>query len=155
VWRLEIERLDLILTAIEKEQVRLEGELAARGFFAVKLRETHLYIVYLKDREPGPYTIREPCLWPKRDKETLLSLFQVAVRHPAAQAVYLRALLTAKDRQGTIVFPAGRFDIPLARRLATPLPAKHPALGKARAKGPAPVIFYEEIEDGDTRSSEV
>jgi hypothetical protein len=147
VWKLEIERLSLIEKAIEKEKVRVEGQLSARAFFAVKLRESHLYIVYLKDREPGPYTIREPCLWPKRDKETLLSLLQVAARHPAAMAVYLRGLVAAKDRQGTIVFPAGRFDILLAHRLATPLPAKHPALGKAKPKTSAPVIFYEEIEE--------
>src|ERR1700741_6727 len=142
MWRLEIERLDFILEAIEKEKLRLENELSARAFFAVKLRESHLYIVYLKDRDPGPYTIREPCLWPKRDKETLLSLLHVAARHPAAMAVSLRGLLAAKDRQGTIVFPAARFDIPLAHRIATPLPPKHPALGKAKPKSPPPVIFY-------------
>jgi hypothetical protein len=149
VWKLEIEKLSLIIEALEKEKMRLEHELAARAFFAIRLREAHLYIVYLRDREPGPYSITEPCLWPRQDKGTLLSLLGVAVRHPAAQAVYLRGLLAAKDRQGSLIFPAGRFDIPLARRIATPLPPKHPALGKqkGKAKAPPPVIFYEEIEE--------
>jgi hypothetical protein len=147
VWKLEIPRLSLILEALEKEKVRLEHELFARGFAAIRLRESDLYIVYLKDREPGPYAISEPCLWPKRDKGTLLALFAAATQHPAAQAVYLRVLLAAKDRQGSPVFPAGRFDIRLASRLATPLPPKHPALGQPKKKSPPPVIFYEEIEE--------
>ena len=150
VWKLEIERLDLIHTAIGKEAARVENELVARAFFAVRVRECHLYIVYLKDGEPGPYSIREPCLWPERDKGTLLSLLKVASRHSAAMSVSLRALLAGKDRSGTLVFPVGRFDIPLARRVATPLPRGHPALrpGKEKAKTSAPIVFYEEIDNG-------
>ena len=148
MWKLEIEKLPLIQTAIEKEKTRVENELIARAFFAVKLRESHLYIVYLKDREPGPYSITEPCLWPRRDKETLLALCQTAVRHPAAMAVYMRGLLAGKDRAGALVFPAARFDVLLARRLATPLPPQHPALkSKKKGKPASPVIFYEEMEE--------
>jgi hypothetical protein len=150
VWKLEIERLPLIHAAINKEKARLESELAARAFFAVRIRECHLYIVYLKDREPGLYSIKEPCLWPERDKETLLIVLGAAARNPAALSVSVRALLAAKDRSGTLVFPVGRFDIALARRVATPLPPKHPALSKRpkKTKPAAPVIFYEEIDNG-------
>jgi hypothetical protein len=148
VWKLEIEKLSLIQAAIDKEKVRVENELIARAFFAVKLRESHLYVVYLKDREPGPYSITAPCLWPRQDKETLLALCQAAVRHPAAQAVYMRGLLAGKDRAGALVFPAARFDILLAHRLATPLPPQHPALkSRKKAKPAPPVIFYEEMEE--------
>jgi hypothetical protein len=154
VWKLEIERLDLILEAIAKEKARVESELAARAFFAVRVREYHLYIVYLKEAKPGPYTIKEPCIWDKTDRSTLVSLLQVAARQPAAITVSLRALLAGKDRSGSLVFPAGRFDIPLARRIATPLPAKHPALRprKEKVKTSAPVIFYEEIDNGHGNS---
>jgi hypothetical protein len=149
VWKLEIERLDLIHTAIGKELARVEKELAARAFFAVRIRELHLYIVYLKDAKPGLYSIKDPCLWPEKDKETLLALLKVAARQPSATTVSLRGLLAGKDRSGSLVFPAGRFDIPLAHRIATPLPAKHPALRprKEKAKTAPPVIFYEETED--------
>jgi hypothetical protein len=148
VWRLEIEKLSLIHAAIEKEKSRVEEELTSRGFFAVKLWEAHLYLVYLRDREPGPYALSEPCLWSRQDRASLLAVLALAARHPAAQAVYVRGLLAGKDRAGSLVFPLGRFDLPLARRLATPLPAKHPALiGKKKKKSPPPVIFYEEIEE--------
>jgi hypothetical protein len=154
VWKLEIERLDLIHTAIGKELARAESELAARAFFAVRIRESHLYIVYLKDREPGPYSIKDPCLWAEKDKKTLLSLLAVATRHPAAITVYYRALLAGKDRSGSIAFPVGRFDIPLAHRRATPLPRGHPALRKPpeKLKSAPPVIFYEEIDNGHGHS---
>jgi hypothetical protein len=147
VWKLEIEKLSLIHAAIAKEKARLEYELSARDFRGIKLWESHLYIVYLKDREAGPYGITDPCPWPKRDKLTLLSLLGAAFRTPAALAVYMRGLLAGKDRSGTLVFPLGRFDLALARRLATPLPAGHPALKKGKKKPPPPVIFYEEIEE--------
>ena len=147
MWKLEIEKLSLIHAAIAKEKARLEYELSARDFRGIKLWESHLYIVYLKDREAGPYGITDPCPWPKRDKLTLLSLLGAAFRTPAALAVYMRGLLAGKDRSGTLIFPIGRFDIPLARRLATPLPAGHPALKKGKKKPPPPVIFYEEIEE--------
>jgi len=147
VWKLEIEKLSLIHVAIETEKARLENELTARHFFGIKLWQSALYIVYLKDRVPGPYGITDPAPWPRRDKSTLLSLFGTATQLPAALAVYMRGLLAGKDRSGALVFPLGRFDILLARRLATPLPAKHPALKKGKKKPPPPVIFYEEIEE--------
>jgi hypothetical protein len=61
----------------------------------------------------------------------------------------VRALLAWKDREGTFVFPVGRFDILLAHRIATPLPRGHPALRKSKekAKTAPPIIFYEEIEE--------
>ena len=148
MWKLEIERLSLIHTALEKETARVERELASRGFFAVRVRELHLYIVYLKDGPGGPYSIKDPYLWPEKDKEPFLSLLKVASRSPGAQSVAVRALLAGKDRSGTIVFPAGRFDLRLAYRLATPLPRNHPALKKRKIKAPPPIIFYEEIDNG-------
>ena len=149
MWKLEIERLDLIHTAIGKEKARVENELAARAFFAIRVRESHLYIVYLKGTKPGLYSIKEPCLWPEGDKNTLISLFQTAARQPTAMAVYYRGLLAGKDRSGSPAFPIGRFDLLLSRRIATPLPPQHPALHrkKGKAKAPPPVIFYEEIDN--------
>lgn len=147
MWKLDIERLSLIHAALEKEAARVGNELAARAFFAVRVRELHLYIVYLKDGPSGPYSIKDPALWTEKDKEPFLSLLKVAARFPGAQSVYVRALLAGKDRSGTIVFPVGRFDIRLAYRLATPLPAKHPALTRKKVKTLAPVVFYEEIEE--------
>jgi hypothetical protein len=148
VWKLEIERLDLIHTALEKEAARVEKELTSRAFFAVRMRELHLYIVYLKDAKPGLYSIKDPYLWPERDKGPLLSVLKVANRLPAAVSVNVRGLLAGKDRSGSPVFPVGRFDLRLAYRIATPLPRDHPALSKRKIKIPPPVLFYEEIDNG-------
>jgi hypothetical protein len=148
VWKLEIEKLNLIHAAIEKEKARVESELAARAFFAVRIRESHLYIVYLKGKKAGPYSIREPYLWPSHDKDPFLFILQTASQQPAAQKIAVRALLAGKDRSGSLVFPAGRFDLLLAHRIYTPLPKNHPALraNAKKAKSAPPVIFYEETE---------
>ncbi len=73
----------------------------------------------------------------------LKTVMQVAFASPASQAIYARILLEGKDAEGNPVFPAGRVDLLLGRRIATELPGDHPAR-QIKIIHKSPVLFYED-----------
>jgi hypothetical protein len=148
VWRFQYHSNTDIRHALTAARSKVEQEIAsARSFSHFIARTTELYITYLKEAEPGVFHITSPCLWPKEDHETFLVVLQAALPNPAAQRVYARIMLTAKDSQGLAVFPAGRVDLLLGTRIATEIPEEHPARKLPSViQYQAPTLFYEEPE---------
>ena len=138
------ERLSLINGALTTEQNKVEDNLSKQNYYSLKAKDPELYIVYLHDKEPGPFDIKHPCDWSKKDKETLTAVIQMAANQRHAMAIYARVLLSGKDIKGNVISLVGRADVKIAQRIATSLPEKHPAR-KVKTKEKA-IMFYEEKE---------
>jgi hypothetical protein len=155
VWKLELDKLSLIKAALTSSRAAKERELALRGYHSFKGKETELYITYLPDQEPGPFSIKDSCIW-KGDMETVGTLLRVAQTQRHSLAVYAKTMLSAKDSTGSPIYPAARIDVKIAYKVATALPETHPARSTYRIKNPAPIVFYDEpdVDGGSTEVNE-
>jgi hypothetical protein len=140
MWRTVYERISLISGALATEQNKIEASL--HSYYSLKAKEPELYINYLPDKEPGPFDIKHPCEWSKKDRETLVAVIQMAASQRHAMSIWARVLLSGKDAKGNAISLVGRADVKIAQRIATALPEKHPAR-KVKPKERA-VVFYEE-----------
>ena len=129
MWTTAYNSMREILKAAVPFRKATRREILSRGLYRAAPRSLELYVVYLKDQSPGPYPVIAPLQWtPVGNRKSFDALLEICHRHPGAQSLYLRELWSARDFSGTRVFPAGRWDMRLATRVATPLPADHPAL---------------------------
>lgn len=146
MWKLEYATITDIRHALVAARTKTEETLAnGRNFSHFLGRTPELFITYLKDAKPGSFPITSPCIWPKRDWETFFAVLQAAYADYAAQKVYARIMLAAKDPSGCPIFPAGRVDLLLATRTATAIPEEHPARKMpATLKNRSPFLFYDE-----------
>lgn len=149
MWKFEYTTTTEIRSALASARARVEKEIStARAFHTFSGRSPQLYVTYYAGMEIGPFSIMDAKSWPKTDANTLQTVLHAVLPNPSAQCVYVRLLLAAKNKEGFPVFPAGRVDVLLGRRVATEIPEDHPARKlPSQIEHKAPVVFYEDRDE--------
>jgi hypothetical protein len=145
MWRTIYEKLSSIKHELSVKCSEIEHQLSEHSYYSFKYHEPELYIVYLHDKDPGPYPIKNPCSWIKKDKDTLISVIQTATNQSHAMSIWSRVLISGKDSKGNAISIIGRADLKIAQRIATPIPDNHPAR-KIKPKEKV-TVFYEDRDE--------
>jgi hypothetical protein len=118
MWRKFFERRRDLVYAVNAANINKQRELREAGFVKIlKSGPLDMYIVYLEGT--GPYPITNPLHWDKT-AASLDIMIGLCYRSDTAQSLYARQLFKGW-LWGVYLDIAGRWDILVARRIATPI----------------------------------